>query len=102
MKARLAVQVRLADQDDALGASGPSDCVRCGGELDRARQIDRLVREGNDVARVAVRADACPLCGEVLLNPGMTGLLLDARDTVRQGRAGWATGSVYDLRRRPG
>ena len=83
-----------------MGASGPSGCVRCGGELDRSRQIERIVREGNDVALVAVRADACPLCGEILLNPGMTGLLLDARDTVRQGRAGWATGCVYDLRRR--
>jgi YgiT-type zinc finger domain-containing protein len=70
------MSTRLAEpDDDAMGASGPSGCVRCGGELDRSRQVDRLVREGNDVAVVAVRADACPLCGEILLNPGMTGLL---------------------------
>ena len=88
--------------DEAPGPSGPVGCVRCGAELDYSREIDRLVREGNDVGIVRVRADVCPLCGEVLLNPGMPGLLLDARDTLRQGRAGWATGCVYDLRRRGG
>ena len=93
------MSVRLAESDAGLGASGPTGCVRCGGGLERGRQIERLVREGNDVAIVAVRADLCPLCGEQLLNPGMVGLLLEARDTLRQGRAGWARGCVYDLRR---
>jgi YgiT-type zinc finger domain-containing protein len=90
---------RLEERDAGLGASGTSACVRCGGGLERSRQIDRLVREGNDVALVVVRADLCPLCGEQLLNPGMVGLLLEARDVLRQGRAGWAKGCVYDLRR---
>jgi YgiT-type zinc finger domain-containing protein len=90
---------RFEERDAGLGASGPGACVRCGGGLERSRQIDRLVREGNDVALVVVRADLCPLCGEQLLNPGMVGLLLEARDVLRQGRAGWALGCVYDLRR---
>jgi YgiT-type zinc finger domain-containing protein len=93
------VRARLEESDAGLGPSGTSACVRCGGGLDRSREIERLVREGDDVALVVVRADVCPLCGEQLLNPGMVGLLLEARDTMRQGRAGWAKGCVYDLRR---
>jgi hypothetical protein len=86
-------------KDEAPRAAGPRTCVRCGGALDRSREIDRLVREGNDVGIVRVRADSCALCGEILLNPGMAGVLLDARDLLRQARAGWAVGCVYDLRR---
>jgi YgiT-type zinc finger domain-containing protein len=93
------VSVRLAESEAGIGAAGPRGCVRCGGGLERGRQIERLVRQGNDVAVVTVRADLCPLCGEELLAPGMVGLLLDARDVMRQGRAGWALGCVYDLRR---
>ena len=50
-------------------------------------------------ALVKVRADVCGLCGEVLLAPGMAGRLLEAAETLRHGRAGWAAGCVYDLRR---
>ena len=89
----------LAFHDELAGVFGPRGCARCGGELDRGRELDRLVRHGNDVAVVKVRADVCPLCGDVLLNPGMVGVLLEARDILRQGRAGWAAGCVYDLRR---
>jgi YgiT-type zinc finger domain-containing protein len=91
-------RLRLEERGDALG--GTPSCVRCGGALERARRIERLVREGDHAALVEVRADLCPLCGEMLLAPGMAGLLLDARDTLRAGRAGWAIGCVYDLRRR--
>jgi len=45
------------------------------------------------------RSDVCGLCGEVLLTPGMAGRLLEAAETLRHGRAGWAAGCVYDLRR---
>jgi Zn-finger nucleic acid-binding protein len=86
-------------QDELAGAFGPRACARCGGELDRGRELDRLVRHADDVALVKVRADVCALCGEVLLNPGMTGLLIEARDVLEQRRAGWAVGCVYDLRR---
>jgi YgiT-type zinc finger domain-containing protein len=85
--------------DELEDLFGTRACARCGGELERGQELDRLVRHGNDVALVRVRADVCSLCGEVLLNPGMTGVLMDARDVLRQGRAGWAAGCVYDLRR---
>jgi YgiT-type zinc finger domain-containing protein len=59
-------------------------CPRCGGELDRARDVVRDVREGNDVALVTVRADVCPRCAEVLLHPGVSCgvcmMCLDGRD----------------------
>jgi YgiT-type zinc finger domain-containing protein len=87
----------LHDEWDRL--LGPSGCGRCGGELERARDVDRLVRHEYDVALVKVRADVCGLCGEVLLTPGMAGRLLEAAETLRHGRAGWAAGCVYDLRR---
>ena len=85
--------------DELEDLFGPQACARCGGELERLRELDRLVRHNNDVALVKVRADVCSLCGEVLLTPGMAGLLLDARQVLREGRAGWAVGCVYDLRR---
>ena len=87
----------LRDEWDRL--LGPTGCGRCGGELERAREVDRLVRHEYDVALVKVRADVCGLCGEVLLTPGMAGRLLEARETLRQGAPAGRPGCVYDLRR---
>jgi YgiT-type zinc finger domain-containing protein len=93
------MRLLLEDDISSPAAAGPVACVRCGGLLDRLRQVERLVRYETDVALVTVRGDVCPLCGEVLLTPGMAGLLLDARDVLSRGSAGWAVGCVYDLRR---
>lgn len=93
----MAAPAGLRDEFESL--FGPRACARCGGELERSTELDRLVRHGNDVALVKVRGDVCSLCGEVLLIPGMAGLLLDARELLRKGRPGWAVGCVYDLRR---
>lgn len=77
---------------------GPSRCPRCGGELERDRDVERHVREGNDVAIVTVRVDSCLRCGEVLLHPGMVERLAKAREVLRHGPPRPAVGHVYDLR----
>ena len=81
-----------------MTTKGPGVCPRCGGDLDRGREIERSVREGNDVAFVTVKADICLRCGEVLLYPGMVELLSRARDLLREGSAAPAVGRVFDLR----
>ena len=77
---------------------GPSHCPRCRGDLEREREEDRTVREGNDVALVTVRVDRCLQCGEVLLHPGMVERMARARDALRHGAQGVPVGRVYDLR----
>jgi YgiT-type zinc finger domain-containing protein len=81
-----------------MSTQGPSQCPRCGGDLDRGREEDRTVREGNDVALVTVMVDRCVRCGEVLLHPGMVEKLANAREALRRGEQGSPIGSVYDLR----
>jgi antitoxin (DNA-binding transcriptional repressor) of toxin-antitoxin stability system len=42
-----------------MKAQGLTACPRCGGDLDPARQVERSVREGTDVALVKIVADVC-------------------------------------------
>jgi YgiT-type zinc finger domain-containing protein len=81
-----------------MKAQGLTACPRCGGDLDSARQVERSVREGTDVALVNVVADVCSRCGETLLHPGMVELLAHAREVLRKGMAAPAVGRVFDLR----
>ncbi len=81
-----------------MKAQGPTACPRCGGELDRDRQVERSVREGTDVALVNVVADVCSRCGETLLHPGMVELLAHTREVLRNGSASPAVGRVFDFR----
>lgn len=76
----------------------PSKCPRCGGALDYDREVDRSVREGNDVALVKVTADVCTRCGELLLHAGMTDRLVLAARQMREGKATHVVGRVFDLR----
>jgi YgiT-type zinc finger domain-containing protein len=77
---------------------GPKVCPRCGGDLALGHQVERNVREGNDVALVTVRADVCLRCGETFLYPGMVDLLFRTRALLRAGSAAPAIGRVFDLR----
>lgn len=81
-----------------ITSNGPSACPRCAGELDHGREVERSIREGNDVALVRVRADVCLRCGETLLHPGMVDLLARARNLLKEGSALHAVGRVFDLR----
>jgi len=76
----------------------PSMCPRCGGVLDYDRDVERSVREGNDVALVKVTADVCTRCGELLLHPGMADRLVLAARQMREGKADHVVGKVFDLR----
>jgi YgiT-type zinc finger domain-containing protein len=81
-----------------MTGKGPSCCPRCGGELEYDREVERPVREGNDVAIVLVRADVCTQCGELLLYPGMTDRVTKARQALRDGATSPTLGHVYDMR----
>ena len=79
--------------------TGPEKCPLCGGAVEPDREIDELVREGDDVAVVRVRADVCGDCGEAMLHPGMVQRISAAVATLRKGRAeAPVIGRVYDLR----
>ncbi len=80
--------------------SQPERCPLCGGYLEPDREVDRVVREGDDVALVRVQADVCGDCGEVLLHPGMADRVVKAKASLRAGMPATAAivGRVYDLR----
>jgi len=88
----------LQNQDQDM--TGASKCPLCGGSLAADREVERVVREGRDVALVMVRADVCQDCGDVLLLPGMAERLVVAKDALRRGMPPDAVvvGRVYDLR----
>jgi YgiT-type zinc finger domain-containing protein len=78
---------------------GPSQCSRCGGELEYDREVEQEVRHGDDVALLRVRADVCTRCGEVLLHPGMTDRMVRAKKMLQESPAkARVVGRVYDLR----
>lgn len=46
--------------------NGPFDkCPVCGGELER-KNVEKLIRGGDDIASLEVRVDVCLKCGEKL------------------------------------
>lgn len=77
-----------------MNPNRPTDCFRCGGELEQDQQLERPVRAGNDVAIVKVTADVCSKCGEVLLHPGMANRLLQAKRRLESGPSAPAVGQV--------
>ena len=81
-----------------MSAESVSHCPRCQGPLEYDRDIERPVREGNDVALVKVLADVCTRCGEILLHPGMADRLVLAARRLREGKADHVVGRVFDLR----
>jgi YgiT-type zinc finger domain-containing protein len=44
-------------------------CPLCGGKL-RSKQVEKLIRGGNNIATVKVKADICLKCGERLYRTG--------------------------------
>lgn len=40
------------------------ECPLCGGEIIK-KEVEKLIRGGNDIAAIIVSADACSRCGEV-------------------------------------
>ena len=79
-------------------SDGPSNCPRCGGELERQREIVRPVRHESDVALVTVVADVCTRCGENLYHPGMVDRMTAAKRNLEAGSSAPAVGHVYDMR----
>ncbi|MCC6810666.1 MAG: YgiT-type zinc finger protein [Deltaproteobacteria bacterium] len=75
-----------------------SVCPRCRGSLADDRDVERLVRQGNDVAIVTVRADVCTQCGELLLHPGMADRLVLAARELREDKTAPVLGRVFDFR----
>ena len=78
--------------------STPSKCPLCGGTLEADREVERVVREGDDVALVRVRADVCGDCHEALLHPGMVERMFAAKAALRAKAEAPVVGCVYDLR----
>jgi len=78
--------------------SGPAKCPSCGGTVEPDREVDQVVREGDDVALVRVRADVCLDCHEVLLHPGMVERMFAAKAALRSSATAPVIGRVYDLR----
>ena len=75
-----------------------SHCPRCRGQLDYDREVERPVRQGNDVAIVTVRADVCTQCSELLLHPGLADRLVLAARLLREGNTAPVLGRVFDFR----
>ncbi|MBI3271644.1 MAG: YgiT-type zinc finger protein [Planctomycetes bacterium] len=74
-------------------------CPLCGGLVKPDQEVERVVRERDDVAIVRVRADVCADCGEALLHPGMADRIVAAKAALRRGiQAGAVVGRVFDLR----
>ena len=75
-------------------------CLLCGGTVEPNREVDQVVREGDNVALVRVRADVCRDCHEVLLHPGMATRMVRAAEALRDGppQGAAVVGRVYDLR----
>lgn len=80
--------------------TGPQTCPRCGGAVEPDRDVEELVREGDDVAVVRVCADVCGECGEALFHASSVERLLDARQALRRAAPSSAPviGRVYDYR----
>ena len=73
--------------------------ARAVGALGPEREIDRLVRVGDDVALLNVRASKCSRCGELLLSRAMVERLERARKQLADhSTAAPVIEQVYDLR----
>ncbi len=72
-------------------------CLLCRGPVEPDREVEEVVREGNDVVVVRVRADVCKNCHEAFLYPGMVDRMHEAKAALRSGKAGAAAvvGRVY-------
>ena len=78
---------------------GPSKCTRCGGALEYGREVERSVRNDDDIALVRVEADVCTRCGEMLLHPGMVDRMVRARKFLQEAPSqAPVVGRVFDLR----
>ena len=74
-------------------------CPLCSAPVEQDRELEEIVREGNDAGLVRVRGDVCTSCGEAFLYPGMADRLVQAKATLRSGRIGAPVlGRVYDFR----
>jgi len=68
-----------------------SSCARCGSSDLEDRDVEKLVRGGNDVAALRVRATVCHHCGERYLS-------LDAVRALEQARRDLAEGKLTRFR----
>lgn len=65
-----------------------SKCVRCGSRDLEDRDVEKLVRGGDDVAALRVRATVCRRCGERYLPGAAVRALERARRDLEQGKMG--------------
>ena len=63
-----------------------SKCVRCGSSDLEDRDVEKLVRSGDDVVVLRVQATVCHHCGERYLPDEAVRALEQARRDVAQGR----------------
>jgi YgiT-type zinc finger domain-containing protein len=63
-----------------------SRCARCGSNDLEDRDIEKLVRGGDDVAALRVRATICRHCGERYFPEGTIHVLEQARRDLAEGK----------------
>lgn len=63
-----------------------SECARCGSNDLEDRDIEKLVRGGDDVAALHVRATVCHHCGERYLPVDAIRVLEQARRDLAEGK----------------
>ena len=61
-------------------------CARCGSNDLEDRDVEKLVRGGDDVAALRVRATVCRHCGERYLPDGAIRALEQARHDLAEGK----------------
>jgi len=65
-----------------------SKCVRCGSKDLEDREVEKLVRGGDDVAALRVRATVCHRCGERYFSNDVVRVLEKARRRLEGGELG--------------
>jgi YgiT-type zinc finger domain-containing protein len=65
-----------------------SRCARCGSSDLEDKEVEKLVRGGDDVAALQVRATVCHHCGERYLPVDAVRALEQARRDLAEGRLG--------------
>ena len=65
-----------------------SECLRCGSNDLEDREVEKLVRVGDDVVALLVRATVCRHCGERYLAQHAIGALERVRRDLEQGEVG--------------
>ena len=81
--------VRRSQDPEAEAVSASlSKCVRCGSTDLEDRDVEKLVRAGDDVVALVVRATVCHHCGERYLPHEAISAIEQTRRELQQGEVG--------------